>query len=97
MKIAVLAALDQRIGTRFALNGMTLDDTTSYIQAHLAYAGRSDTLFSEDALAAIHRATRGHPRAVNNLAVSALIDTYAGNKSIVDQVAALLAITENSE
>lgn len=42
---------------------------------------------------AIHQASRGYPRAVNNLAVSAL----AASKSIVDLTAAQSAITENSE
>ena len=97
LKLAVLAALDQRISTRFAINGMDLAETTDYIRHHLKFAGRSDTLFSDDAVAAIHQASRGYPRAVNNLAVSALIATYAGNKAIVDLSAAQSAITENSE
>lgn len=97
LKLAVLAALDQRIGTRFTLGGMGLEETGDYVKKHLAFAGRSDTLFSEDAIAAIHQASRGYPRAINNLAVAALIATYAGNKSIVDQSAAQSAITENTE
>lgn len=97
LKLAVLSALDQRIGTRYSLAGMGLGDTRDYIRSHLGFAGRKDTLFSDDAVTAIHQASRGYPRAVNNLAVSALIATYAGNKSIVDQAAAASAITENSE
>lgn len=97
LKLAVLAALDQRISTRFSITGMDLAETEAYIRHHLKYAGRSDTLFSDDAVAAIHQSSRGHPRAVNNLAVSALIATYAADKAIVDQTAAQSAITENSE
>lgn len=97
LKLAVLAALDQRISTRFAITGMDLAETADYIRHHLKFAGRSDTLFSDDAVAAIHQASRGYPRAVNNLAVSALIATYAGNKAIVNLPAAQSAITENSE
>ena len=55
------------------------------------------TLFSDDATTAIHQASRGYPRAINNLAVSALIATYAADKSIVDLSAAQSAITENTE
>ena len=33
-------------------------------------AGRSDTMFSDDAIALIHQVSRGIPRAVNNLAVN---------------------------
>lgn len=97
LKLAVLAALDQRISTRFTITGMDPPATADYIRHHLTFAGRSDTLFSDDAVTAIHQAARGYPRAVNNLAVAALIATYAGNKAIVDLSAAQSAITENSE
>ncbi|MDQ6739546.1 MAG: AAA family ATPase [Actinomycetota bacterium] len=97
LKLAVLAALDQRISTRFAITGMDLTETAAYIRHHLSHVGRSDILFSDDAVAAIHQASRGYPRAVNNLAVSALIATYAADKAIVDLAAAQSAITENSE
>lgn len=97
LKLAVMAALDQRIGTRFTLGGMNLEETNDYITKHLAYAGRTDTLFSEDAITIIHQASRGYPRAINNLTISALIATYSENKTIVDQTAAQSAVTENSE
>ena len=97
LKLAVMSALDQRISSRVTINGMDLADTVAYIRHHLAFAGRSDTLFSDDAVAAIHHASRGYPRAVNNHAVSALIATYAADKTIVDLAAAQSAITENSE
>ena len=97
LKLAVLAALDQRVSTRYAITGMSAADTTDYIRHHLKLAGRADTLFSDDATTAIHQASRGYPRAINNLAVSALIATYAADKSIVDLSAAQSAITENTE
>ena len=49
MKLGVLAALDQRIGLRYAMPPMTAEETGSYLRHHLALAGRSDTLFSDDA------------------------------------------------
>ena len=95
--LAILAALDQRISTRYTITGMSFADTADYISHHLKFAGRSDTLFSDDAITAIHQASRGYPRAVNNLAVSSLIATYAADKAIVDLSATQSAITENSE
>ncbi len=97
LKLAVLAALDQRISTRYTITGMGPTDTSDYLRHHLKFAGRADPLFSDDAITAIHQAARGYPRAVNNLAVAALIATYAADKSIVDLGAAQSAITENSE
>jgi type II secretory pathway predicted ATPase ExeA len=42
----------------------------------------------------IHDAARGLPRAVNNLAVQALIAAYADRKAIVDEASARIAITQ---
>src|ERR1019366_7453650 len=68
LKLGQLAALDQRIAVRYHMNGMTLEETSSYLRHHLALSGRSDTLFSDDAAALIHQTSRGYPRAVNNIA-----------------------------
>lgn len=94
LKLGVLAALDQRIGVRYHLDGMTSDETGSYIRHHLDIAGRTDPLFSDDAITSIHDAARGKPRTVNNLAMAALVATYTTGKTIVDESAARAAITE---
>ena len=94
MKLAVLAALDQRIALRYTMPPMTAEETTSYLRHHLNLAGRSDTLFSDDATALIHHTTRGYPRAVNNLALQALVAAFAADKTIVDESAARAAVTE---
>jgi type II secretory pathway predicted ATPase ExeA len=94
IKLGTFAALDQRIALRYAMTGMTGEETTSYVNHHLKLAGRSDTLFSDDALALIHQVSRGLPRAVNNLAIQALVAAYAGNKTLVDESSARAAVTE---
>ncbi|MEX2548755.1 MAG: AAA family ATPase, partial [Nitriliruptoraceae bacterium] len=67
LKQGHFAALDQRIGLRFHLDGLPLEETAAYIGHHLTLAGRSDTIFSDDAVALIHKTARGIPRAINNL------------------------------
>ncbi len=94
LKQGHFAALDQRIGLRFHLDGLPLDETATYIAHHLTLAGRSDPLFSDDAIALIHQTSRGIPRAINNLAVQALIAAYADSKGIVDETSARAAVTE---
>src|SRR4051794_8718384 len=94
IKLGILAALDQRIALRYALAPMTAAETAGYVKHHLALAGRSDTLFSDDATALIHQTSRGLPRAVNNLAVQALVAAFAAAKTIVDESAARAAVTE---
>jgi type II secretory pathway predicted ATPase ExeA len=65
-----------------------------YLRHHLNLAGRSDTLFSDDSVALIHQTSRGYPRAVNNLALQALVAAFADDKSIVDESSARTAIAE---
>jgi type II secretory pathway predicted ATPase ExeA len=60
----------------------------------LELAGRSDTLFSDDAIALIHEVSRGLPRQVNNLALSSLIAAFGANKAIVDESSARVAVAE---
>ena len=86
--------LDQRIAVRYTMPGMAAEETTSYISHHLQLAGRSGPLFSDDATALIHATSRGLPRAVNNLAIQALIAAYVGRKAIVDETSARTAAAE---
>ena len=94
IKLGTFAALDQRIALRYTMTGMSEPETKSYLSHHLKRAGRSDTLFSDDAVALIHQVSRGIPRAVNNLAVQALVAAFATNKTIVDESSARAAVTE---
>jgi type II secretory pathway predicted ATPase ExeA len=94
MKLAVLAALEQRTGLRYTMPGMTSAETASYIKHHLGLAGRADPLFTDDAVDLIHSTARGFPRAVNNLALQALVATFAANKSLVDETATRSAVSE---
>ena len=94
MKLGVLAALDQRIGLRYAMPPMTAEETGSYLRHHVTLAGRSDTLFSDDAAALIHQTSRGYPRAVNNLALQALVAAFAADKAIVDESSTRAAVAE---
>ena len=94
IKLGQFAALEQRIALRFAMPPMTTTETGTYIAHHLGLAGRTDTLFSDDATALIHQVSRGLPRAVNNLAIHALISAAAARKKIVDESSARAAATE---
>jgi type II secretory pathway predicted ATPase ExeA len=94
IRLGGLAALDQRIALRYTLPGMTDTETRDYLTHHLKLAGRTDQMFSDDAAALIHQTSRGLPRAVNNLALQALVATYAANKTIVDESAARAAVAE---
>jgi type II secretory pathway predicted ATPase ExeA len=94
MKLAVLAALEQRTALRYTMPPMTATETASYVNHHLNLAGRPDQIFTEDALNLIHTTSRGYPRAVNNLALQSLVAAYAAGKNLVDEAAARSAVSE---
>jgi len=94
MKLAVLAALEQRTALRYTMPGMTQAETAGYIAHHTNLAGRPDQLFTEDAVNLIHTTGRGYPRAVNNLALQSLVAAFAAGKNLVDEAAARSAVTE---
>lgn len=97
LRLGAFAALDQRVGLRYAMTGLEPVECGPYIAHHLALAGRSDTLFSDDAVALIHQVSRGLPRVVNNLAVQALAAAWAERKAIVDESPARAAVAEVTE
>ena len=51
-------------------------------------------LFSDDAVTLVHQTSRGYPRAVNNLALQALVAAFAADKAIVDESSTRTAIAE---
>ncbi|MEU1192753.1 hypothetical protein [Streptomyces sp. NPDC005859] len=73
---------------------MTSIETTSYVAHHLKIAGRPDQLLTEDALTLIHTTSHSYPRAVNNLALQALVAAFATGKNLVDEAAARASVSE---
>ena len=98
LRVGDMAALDQRIALRYHIPApaLTPAEAGGYLRAHLALAGRTDTLFSDDAVRAIHAHARGMPRAINRLAVNALLAAYTAGKTIADESAARTAIAEDA-
>lgn len=98
LRVPDMAALDQRVQLRYHIPApaLTAAEADGYLRAHLTLAGRSDTLFSDDAIRAIHTHARGLPRAINRLAVTALLPACATGKTIVDESSARTAITEET-
>lgn len=94
LRLGAFAALDQRVTLRYAIPPMKPEECASYITHHLKLAGRSDTLFSDDAIGRIHEAARGLPRAVNNLARQSLVAAFANRSAIVDEKATRQAVSE---
>src|SRR5438128_12222803 len=82
--MGIFAALDQRIAVRYQLAPMDLGEAAQYLRHHLALVGRSDPLIADDAVARLHKASLGLPRALNNAAIAALIAAATAGKALVD-------------
>jgi type II secretory pathway predicted ATPase ExeA len=94
LRLGAFAALDQRVGLRYSIAPLDLAECGSYIACHLEFAGRADTIFSDDAVALIHQVSRGLPRVVNTLATQSLVAAFSARKAIVDEKAARDAVAE---
>jgi type II secretory pathway predicted ATPase ExeA len=94
LNLTVLNALSQRVALRCQLKGLGPEESAGYIHHHLALAGRSDALFSDDAIALIHSAGVGIPRRMNNLATQSLVAGYLDKKNIIDEGTVKRAVAE---
>ena len=79
-----LLPLRQRIGIRFHLHRFTQDETRQYILFRLRHAGaRHLNIFSEEAIALIHRVSQGTPRLINIICDHALLTGFAANTPVI--------------
>jgi type II secretory pathway predicted ATPase ExeA len=68
--------LRQRIALWARTHAISLEQTSAYIAQRLLIAGTSERIFDEEAVEAIHRASRGIPRIINLICEHSLILAY---------------------
>lgn len=79
-----LLPLRQRIGIRFHLQRFSLEETRQYILFRLRHAGaRHFNIFSEEAIAAIHKVSHGTPRLINIICDHALLTGFAESTPVI--------------
>lgn len=83
---APVRQLAQRITFHYRLRGLDADEVGTYVAHRLTVAGyRGERLFSDGALRALHRASRGVPRLVNILAHKALLALFGEGAERVER------------
>jgi len=87
-------ALRQRIGVHYHLEGLTREELDAYLAQQLKAAGVSEPLFDDTARQGLYQATRGIPRKVNKLAMTALRLAAARKAQRVDESVLLDATPE---
>jgi len=77
-------AFAQRVGVGYHLGPLDPEETGRYLAHRLEVAGRTAPLFEAEAVTAIHAASGGIPRRVNQLAASALLEAFARDARTID-------------
>lgn len=80
-----LEVFNQRIAARCYLHSLSRDETFQYVRHQITtVGGDGEEIFSDDALAAIHTATDGIPRLINQLGDHALMLASLGGHHRLD-------------
>jgi general secretion pathway protein A len=75
-----LRQLKQRVALRCELTALDLRETAAYITARVRIAGgNADTLFTREAVIAIHEHAKGIPRTISVICDNALVTGFAGD------------------
>jgi general secretion pathway protein A len=81
---AAYAPLRQRIGMRYALGPLTLEETIEYIEHRIRVAGGERNPFTAEAMREIHAVSGGIPRLINTLATTSLLDAFGEDAELIE-------------
>ncbi|MDP2816184.1 MAG: AAA family ATPase [Rectinemataceae bacterium] len=79
-----LVQLRQRVAASYHLTSLSEEESAAYIASRLAKAGGASSLFSEEAVAAVFRASGGIPRTINLFCDAALVYGFAEEVPRID-------------
>lgn len=89
-----LRQLSQRVAANFHLGAMDEKTVAGYITHRLKRVGGSGAEFTPGALRAIHRASGGIPRLVNQICDFALLYAWSGDRNVVDEAIVALVFAD---
>jgi type II secretory pathway predicted ATPase ExeA len=89
------APLRQRIGMRYSLGPLSLEETIEYVEHRIRVAGGSRNPFSREAMEEIHQRSGGIPRLINTLATTALLDAFGEDAETIEPARVLSAAREH--
>src|SRR5437764_5522673 len=78
------APLRQRIGMRYRLGPLSLEETIAYIEHRIRVAGGARNPFPRAAMERIHEMSGGIPRVINTVATTALLDAFGDDADTAD-------------
>jgi len=84
LKSPFLEPLAQRIRYRYSLEGLSKDDTFTYVRSRLSASGLSDALFTDESLQLLFAYSEGIPRKLNNLCSHLLLKMRSNSLTELD-------------
>lgn len=78
------AAVRQRVDYCCILKPFTRDETGSYVQRRLEYAGTHEPVFTDSAIDCLHDLSGGIARVIDKIAASALLYGFQSQKRLLD-------------
>jgi type II secretory pathway predicted ATPase ExeA len=84
LRMQTYAAIRGRIDLKCELAGMDRSELDGYVNAHLAYSGIQNEIFTDAALDELLRCSAGSARAVNKAATHCLMYAAQRNKKLID-------------
>ena len=92
---AAYEPLRQRIGMRYSLGPLSLEETIDYIEHRIRVAGGTRNPFNRNAMEEIHTLSGGIPRLINTLATTALLDAFGEDAETIDPTRVASAAREH--
>ncbi|MEA3347030.1 MAG: AAA family ATPase [Candidatus Auribacterota bacterium] len=86
LKLSAYAALKQRISFSYHLTGLEQDEVAPYLTHRLKLAGKSKSLFTDEAVTLLFNYSKGLPRVINTMAHEALYQAADQQKDMVDEI-----------
>lgn len=94
LKRPELQQFAQRVAVDYFIPPLAEAEVGRYVTHRLAVAGRTEPLFTPEALALVAQATRGVPRRINTLCDMALVYAFSAEAAVVDEALVREVLTD---
>ena len=84
LKYSRFLAVKQRIRLFFHMQGLSLQETRTYIDHQTEIAGKPTPIFADDAKGKIHHSSEGIPRRINLICYRSIVNAALNEISIID-------------
>lgn len=95
LRLTIHEAFYQRLSVRYHLPPFDLHETIGYVRHHVQVAGFSaGILFTDDAITRVFDYTKGFPRRINQVCITALMAGAIDQKPVIDEASVQKAIAD---